>query len=420
LLAAMQLGGFNGSRGGNAQMQPGGMGMGQGQRNPNWHMVQNPIGPVFNAPPPMDPMMMQNMQPPMVFKVRCMSEDVDGERYITLDEDGWCQLANNIRDATNFLEQVNVMGKVYYQVMDGEWDGHFLSVSSSSYLGAYRHASDSAHWYFDNSGSMICVNGESSGQAVTFKDEDDGYLYCWENYKPCMIMKEMGIPGGYGPPPPPIYQAYKSPYQAVGFEVNQMADNMFAQGAAVDFRSAEHGFPYASRSLAVKPSSAHRPPPVHDCPQAMLPFMAPCYRFAGQAPSSGYGPLGLALENASQRGYDDMRPMHMIVGLEHFGAAERAGGRIGDCITDINRMPLQRDSAPTLQAASKAYESGTPINITVLRGNKIEHLYLTPPAHVNRPKGIGAMAGPNPPEPFQYILQQWYNTPPNHAAEQRR
>merc|ERR1719313_656377 len=101
----------------------------------------------------------------------------------------------------------------------------------------------------------------------------------------------------------------------------------------------------------------------------------------------------------------------MIVGLEPSGAAELAGAKIGDMIIEVNRMPLAEDADGIMQSASAAYEKGTPLNFTIMRGPQIEHFYLVPPPHKPRPRGLGREAGPNPPECFPHILQQWYHSP---------
>merc|ERR1711871_594526 len=184
---------------------------------------------------------------------------------------------------------------------------------------------------------------------------------------------------------------------------NQHADNMFEKQAALDFRCAAYDLPYASGVLAVNTCSMAGPPnPEPKVNLEMFPQMPPMYRYPGELPPemmqgiAGWGPLGLAVENAKLRGANEFnRPPNMIVGLQYYGAAERAGARIGDVIVEVNRMPMERD--PNLmQHASKAFEAGQPVALTVVRANERTNLCLTPLAVKNRPKGLpGHMAGPN-------------------------
>lgn len=218
---------------------------------------------------------------------------------------------------------------------------------------------------------------------------------------------------------PPVYMSYQSPYQHTGFGVNQDSDNQFAQSSCIDFRGTEWGYPYAASQVAANYGSATQPKAPGPYTSEMFQYMPPTYRYAGEVMGSGYGPLGLALENARSgaRNDDGMhRPVNMIVGLEPQGAAMRAGARVGDVLIEVNRMPVQRESAPLMKLVSNSYQTGTPVVFTVLRGNDVEHVYLIPPPHMNRPKSIpGYMAGPNPPEPFPAILHGWYSQPPGHG-----
>lgn len=357
-----------------------------------------------------------------MFVLRYPGLEENERMYMTLDEEGWCKVSEFAKEATLFQEDINAMGKVRYIVAGGqgaEFTGYYLSYSDNAWLGVYHDSADATHWFIDRSASMIAMNWSQKGQKISICDKEDsddnGYLALVEPWPACFVATELYDPGRVAPPAP-VYMAYKNPLQFVGFEVQQDANNPWAMQSALDFRYAPGGqadpfrTPYCS-TIANKPSSFSQAPRPDFQHPAKFAYMPPDIRYPGVVEGTReWGPLGLALEQP-RPGEKMKGGQKMIVGLQPDGPAEQAGARIGDFIVEVNRTPLGQNMMEVMQSASKVFEKGEPIVITILRQGMISHIYMVPPQQKARPKGLGRQAGPNPPQCFNEILTQWYQRP---------
>lgn len=273
---------------------------------------------------------------------------------MTVDDDGLCRLTHDPEKATRMIEEVNLLGYIYYYVADGRWQNYYLSVGEDLYLGVGFPPPET--WGFNHKANMVCmqsdiddVEGVPVGYFCQKEEGEDerspheanmfpqGYLILSAGARPCMVARDLVPVGGLPPRPHPPYLAYQSPFQQIGYAVDQNAYNPMAIQAAQDFRSAERGYPFASRQLSMKRSSAFPPAPpfmqdgaVHPW---MLPFLRPGIRYPGVADTgSHFGPLGMGLANERQ---GPNGAPNMIVALEPNGAAQRAGAQVGDIVIEI-------------------------------------------------------------------------------------